>query len=175
MKLLLVSVLLVCFLSKASCIECFECTERNILDDCKQTEITTCGPETSQKYCLIADYERVDEDELRYCNKNCTYKGCIEKEYEKFCESGTFNISQAISDWKGTVYCCEGNLCNSANKLYNKKNNDKTLRNQTIVSTTSVSILSSRFLGITNSTTLVSLLKSRSSGTIIYKKKLYFT
>ena len=111
--LLLVLVLLFCFLNSVNGLKCYECTNLDDLDSCEQTKVTTCGPDESQKYCLKADYERVDEDQFRYCNGNCTYKGCIEKEYEKFCESGTFDISQAISEWKGTAYCCEGNMCNS--------------------------------------------------------------
>ena len=149
MKLiLLVLVLLFCFISNADGLECYECL--NSFTECKQTKITTCGTDESQKHCVKVDLERTDIDPLRYCNGNCIYKGCIEKEYEKFCESGTFNITQAISVLKGTAYCCEGNLCNSANKVYNKNTNDKTLRNQTFVSSTTVSLHHGRSSGTTN-------------------------
>ena len=189
--LLLVLALLFCIFSNAMGLKCYECINVSVINECKQTKVITCDRQTSQKYCLKADYERVDEDQFRYCNENCTYKGCIHEAYEKICESGTFNISQAISEWKGTAYCCEGNLCNSENEVYNKKTNGKTLRNQTFVSTTSVSLLKSISSGTTNtttsvslinsgssdttnSTTLVSLLNSRSSGTTNVKNFLFY-
>ena len=202
--LLLVLVLLFCFLSNVNGLKCYECTNPTILDDCKQTKVTTCGLLTSQKYCVKADFERIDRDPFRYCNGNCTIKGCLREDFKEFCESGSYDISEVLDDMKGTVYCCEGNLCNSANKVYNKNINDKTLRNQTIISTTtvsllnstslgtttvsmlsnrslgttnsttSVSLLDSRFSEATNSTTTVSFLQSRSLGTKIVKNSLFY-
>ena len=100
-------------------------------------------------------------------------------------------MSQVLDNLKGTVYCCEGNLCNSANKVYNKNTNGKTPRNQTFVSSTTVSLhhgrssgttkntstvslINSVSIGTTNSTTLVSLINSGYSGTTNVKNTLFY-
>ena len=120
MKLfLIVSVLLIHAFSETDCLKCYVCSTLNSLDDdCGQPNVTTCGPDMSQKYCGKAVYGQMDFDPLRYCDGNCTEKGCVPKEYQQFCESIIFNLSQVSLN--GTGYCCEGDLCNSSNKIYKK-------------------------------------------------------
>ena len=70
----------------------------------------------SQKYCAKLVYGQMDFDPLRYCDGNCTVKGCVPKQAQQLCESETFNLYL----FSGTGYCCEGDLCNSSNKIYKK-------------------------------------------------------
>ena len=99
--LLLVLVLLFCFLSNVNGLKCYECTNPTILDDCKQTKVTTCGLLTSQKYCVKADFERTNTDPFRYCNGNCTQKSCIYKRYDQLRNSTTFSLGKITDRLKG--------------------------------------------------------------------------
>ena len=48
-------------------------------------------------------------------------KSCVENYNEARCMPGiaVSNNHPEMKDVKGTILCCEGNLCNSSNKLYN--------------------------------------------------------
>ena len=119
MKLLrLVSVLLFHFFSKAFCLKCYECLNLYRVDGCKQPQVTTCGPESSQNFCEKFDYDRTNTYPFKYCNGNCTIKGCIPDFFDQLCEESTTSNLSKIQ--KGTGYCCEGDLCNCSNKMYNQ-------------------------------------------------------
>lgn len=122
MKLLvLVSVLLVCFFVEAAGLKCYECTNLESFDGC-QAEVTDCGPDMSQKYCVTVDFEQAGERRTNICGRNCVWKTCVNKVEPERCVSGAFNNS--LVSWddpvKGMVYCCEGDLCNNSNKMCKK-------------------------------------------------------
>ena len=120
MKLLvLCSVLIVHLLGPTSGLQCYQCNDFVEGQSCKDPTNTTCGALHSDTYCGKADFVGAEEP-FKYCKGNCSEKACMPSEMELMCEqSNPFEMSVDASG-SGTVFCCQGDLCNGSGKLSNQ-------------------------------------------------------
>merc|ERR1719317_643951 len=115
MKLLFGFALSFCFTAfgLASGHQCYNCHDMPLDSNCRSPEYVTCNEKRdSQKYCATTT--------VVYEGKTHIGKSCVLKNEPK-CKPGiavTVN-SPEVEGLKVTLLCCEGNLCNGSNKLYN--------------------------------------------------------
>merc|ERR1719427_413964 len=123
MKLLvLCSVLIIYLLNPTSGLKCYECDDFTEGQSCKSPKIISCGAGTSQTYCGKASFTGIEEP-FKYCNGNCSDKGCLALQGEHMCgPSNTFEIPKGPDGKSGTAFCCQGDLCNNSYKLSNQMN-----------------------------------------------------
>ena len=118
MKLLVFcSILIIYFASPTAALICYECDDMHDKDmpTCRNEKIVSCGANTSQTYCGKGTY--YEDEHFNWCIGNCNKKGCIPLENEYECEASN---SYEVSD--GMIFCCQGDLCNSSDKLSNQMN-----------------------------------------------------
>ena len=113
MKLLLVFTLVFgfCLFGSTVGLQCYQCKDISLNTKCEEIIIQTCGPEVG--YCgTLSLVEKSGESIVQ--------KGCIPKSQDVLCKIGeTVEVDPDPKGRKGSLLCCEGNLCNSSNKLYN--------------------------------------------------------
>ena len=110
--LTVVSFCFLCLLGSTVGLQCYQCKDITPGSRCKETAIITCGLDHSDKYC--ATYSFVEN------NETVVQKACVLKEQDvcKIGESVKVDLDSKIKG--GSLLCCEGNLCNSSNKLSGK-------------------------------------------------------
>ena len=109
--LMVASVFVLCFFKSTVGLQCYQCKEENKDTRCEDIIIKTCEPGSS--YC--ATLSHVEKSVESYVQK-----ACVPKE-QRVCKVGeTFELGPDPGDRKGSLFCCEGDLCNSSNKLTNQ-------------------------------------------------------
>ena len=114
MKLLFVFALFFCFavFGSAAGHQCYKCGDMS--SKCSSLKNVTCDEKWySQKYC--------ETTTVAVQGVTTIFKSCVLNNNEARCMPGiaVSNNHPEMKDVKGTILCCEGNLCNSSNKLYN--------------------------------------------------------
>ena len=124
MKLLVFcSVLIICFASPTAALKCYECDDMQKYDQpiCKNPSVTTCGADMSQTYCAKISTVGTEE-RFKYCNGNCSQRGCMPLNKEYTCERSNNYVMHDKFGNSGTLFCCQGDLCNGSDKLSNQMN-----------------------------------------------------
>ena len=109
MKLLVVaSVFVLCFFGSTVGLKCYQCKDESISSRCEETIIKTCPPEFG--YC--GTLSLVEKSGDSYVQKACV------PTTNRVCELGEpTELGEDPLGRAATLLCCEGNLCNSSNKL----------------------------------------------------------
>ena len=111
MKFLVVaSVFVLCFFGSTAGLQCYECKDMTPDTRCEETIIKTCEPGFT--YC--ATLWKVEKS-----GETTVQKACV-PENQSMCKIGeTVKVGPNPAGVKGSLLCCEVNLCNSSIKLTN--------------------------------------------------------
>ena len=112
MKLLVVASGFVLFLFKSTAgTQCYQCKDKSSHTRCEDVAVETCEPDSS--YCATISY--VERNSESYVQKACVPK------VELACKVGKYvKLGPDPSGRMSSLLCCEGDLCNSSNKLTNQ-------------------------------------------------------
>ena len=99
-------IFVLCFLGSTVGLQCYQCKDKSPHTKCEEYVAETCE---FPAYCGILSF--VDESGDNVVRKGCTFKP------GENCKINEAVEVDAPSGEKGSLYCCEGNLCNKSNKL----------------------------------------------------------